>query len=184
MTGCDAADEPSGAVGGARYFDGVTMVWQEARRQAAALRRQFGTSSPYAICSSLGIEVAEVRLPAGVSGLIVKERGEDARIFVDADNVEGRRRFTCAHELGHFVDRVNVAGDDDFSFRDERSTRYDLHEFFADEFAGELLMPGREFVSRYKESPSVTALAAQFGVTAKAVEKRIVRLRKNPPEHD
>lgn len=157
------------------------MVWQEARAQAQQLRQDYGTNDPYEICAKLGIEVLEVALPEGVSGMIVKTQHQDAQVFIERGDVRGRRRFTCAHELGHFIERVNVAGDDDFSFRDHRtSTKYDLHEFFANEFAGELLMPAARIKHLRQAGYSPTRLAAHFDVTAAAVSERIRRLTKNP----
>lgn len=165
-----------------QYAPPMTMVWQEARSQASALQKEFGTNDPYEICARLGIDVIETLLPAGVSGMIVKERGQDAQVFIERGDVRGRRRFTCAHELGHFIERMNVADDDDFSFRDRRGNDYDLHEFFADEFAGELTMPA-EAVSRLRDQGvPATTMAARFGVTLSAVERRLRRLRKDSPK--
>jgi Zn-dependent peptidase ImmA (M78 family) len=161
------------------------MVWEAARREASRLRGDYGTSDPYVIARTLGLSVLETYLPPGVSGMIVKEKGQDASIFIDESDVEGRRRFTCAHELGHFIERQNIALDDDFSFRDHRDNRgtdYDLHEFFADEFAGELLMPAAQFVRLEQQGLTTTSLASHFQVTAKAVEQRRRRLVKNPAQ--
>lgn len=158
------------------------MAWQAAREQAVTLREQLGTSDPYAICRQLEIEIYETSMPDGSSGMIVKKAGEPAEVFIEANDVARRRRFTCAHELGHFIERTNIAKDDDFSFRDRRGGEYDLHEFFADEFAGELLMPGHEFVELSKGGMNTTGLAAHFDVSVVAVERRRARLMKNPPE--
>ncbi|MEO5663745.1 MAG: ImmA/IrrE family metallo-endopeptidase [Nocardioides sp.] len=156
------------------------MVWEAAREQATKLRQEHQTSDPYVIARELGLDVIETVTPVGMAGMIVKKRGEAAQIFIDSSDVPGRRRFTCAHELGHFVERENIARDDDFSFRDERGGRYDLHEFFADEFAGELLMPAHDFERLEREGATTTTIAHTFGVSTTAVERRRDRLRKNP----
>lgn len=156
------------------------MVWEAARAEAHDLRERFATSDPFELCKLLDIEVVETYMPEGISGMIVKKAEESAEIFIEADNVPARRRFTCAHELGHFIERINIAKDDDFSFRDARGMKYDLHEFFADEFAGELLMPGEEFERLSRNGYNTTALAAHFNVSTVAIEKRRARLMKDP----
>lgn len=113
--------------------------------------------------------------------MIVKDAGQNADVFIEASDPRTRRRFTCAHELGHYVERINVAGDDEFSFREVRSSKYDLHEFFADEFAGELLMPANELLRTKAVGASFTTLAARFDVSVTAIKRRLDRLERNPP---
>jgi Zn-dependent peptidase ImmA (M78 family) len=160
-------------------------VWEEARLRAEKLRKAMGISSlpvdPFFICAELGIDVHIVKMPDDVSGMIVKSPHEDAKIFIAASDSAGRQRFTCAHELGHFIDRIDVAHDNDFSFRDLRSGgKYDLHEFFADEFAGALLMPAVD-VDHFRQCGfSATEMAVKFGVSPTAVVKRLNRLERDP----
>lgn len=92
-------------------------------------------------------------------------------------------RFTLAHELGHYVERVDVSDDNDFSFVEKREPgQYDLHEFYADEFAGALLMPEQPFMTMLDEGKSLIEIAARFGVSLDAARKRRERLRTNQPE--
>ncbi|NKR24008.1 ImmA/IrrE family metallo-endopeptidase [Rhodococcus hoagii] len=159
------------------------LVWQEARRQARALVGESEMAGdPYRLASKYGIRVRVGKLPSDVSGMIVKEAGHDAEILLSQEDSEARRRFTCAHELGHYIERTVVAGDRDFSFRDLRSPggNYDLHEFFADEFAGELLMPARTFGRELQAGTPISALALKYGVSISAAEKRQERLRRFP----
>lgn len=117
-----------------------------------------------------------------VSGFIIKEKETDPRIYVNSTEPLHRQRFTLAHEIGHLVERQSVAGDQDYSFTDYRSTAgYDLHEFFADEFAGELLMPAEPFIRSLQRGGEVGA-SVDFNVSVPAVRKRIDRLIKHPPE--
>lgn len=94
-----------------------------------------------------------------------------------------RQRFTLAHEIGHLVDRKVIAGDPRYSFMDYRDHHngYNLHEFFADEFAGELLMPAVPLLTRLSNS-SQYETAVRFGVTLSVLDRRMVRLQENPPE--
>lgn len=119
-------------------------------------------------------------LPAGTSGMIIKLESEDrARAYINANDSLQRQRFTLAHELGHYVERMVEAKDDEFSFSDSRSSsHYDLHEFYADQFAGGLLMPEAEVK---KVTPSLTdalAVSLHFDVSVPAARKRLERLKK------
>jgi Zn-dependent peptidase ImmA (M78 family) len=80
---------------------------------------------------------------------------------------------------------VDVSDDNDFSFVEKREPgQYDLHEFYADEFAGALLMPEQPFMKMLDENVSLIEIAARFGVSLDAARKRRERLRRNPPEKD
>lgn len=155
------------------------MVWEAARMEAEKLAERYGTNDPYELCRHLDIAVYETPMPDGSSGMIVKREGENAEIFIESDDAATRRRFTAAHELGHFIERTNIANDGDFSFRDSRGMEYSLHEFFADEFAGALLMPEPEFSERSSAGYKTTDLAAHFRVSTTAVERRRARLSKH-----
>ena len=90
--------------------------------------------------------VLVAKLSQGISGFIFKEEEENPEIYINSSEPPVRQRFTLAHEIGHLVERTMVAGDYDFSFMDSRRPNpndYNLHEFFADEFAGALLIHAR-----------------------------------------
>lgn len=61
---------------------------------------------------------------------------------------------------------------------------YDLHEFFADEFACALLMPAEDILARRAAGASVTELAKRYGVTTGAVKAWLRRLDRHPPDTD
>lgn len=116
-----------------------------------------------------------------ISGFIIKEEDTDPRIYINSAESLHRQRFTLAHEIGHLVERQSVAGDLDYSFTDYRSQgNYDMHEFFADEFAGELLMPAGPFIDSLRARGEVGA-SVDFNVSVPAVQTRIARLVKHPP---
>lgn len=129
---------------------------------------------PVAIAEAHGIDVQFSALLAGVSGAIIAEPG-NVVIVVDETENYGRQMFTCAHELGHFVERLE-SGDTEYSFVERRTQQYDLHELYADEFAGNLLMPEAEFKAFLTSTKSVYLAAAHFGVSPMAIEKRQQRL--------
>ena len=113
-------------------------------------------------------------------GVIVKSPGqESADSYADVSESVVRRRFTLSHELGHYVERVTLGRDEDFSFVERREPgKYDLHEFYADEFAGSLLMPSNDFKQKV-ESDGIISAAQYFGVSLAAAQKRLERLEKH-----
>jgi Zn-dependent peptidase ImmA (M78 family) len=159
----------------------MPLVIDAARDAAAAVIADYWQPGAFpvdveAIAKSMGLRVEYTYLRDGVSGMI-EARGEDIVIYVDFDENPARQRFTIAHELGHFVERSNQ-GQRDFAFIDERGTKYDLHEFYADEFAGNLLMPADEIGRLRSRGFSNVEMAAHFGVSVPALNKRIDRLKR------
>lgn len=117
-----------------------------------------------------------------LSGLLLVH---EQRVYVDAveaERSEGRRRFTIAHELGHW--HLHRSKGDSHYCRPEDigASRGELHhlrrvESEANRFAAALLMP--ETVVR-REAPrlrlSVPALARRFGVSGTAMQVRLEEL--------
>lgn len=79
---------------------------------------------PNSIAVKMGIEVYFAPIPGGLAGAILKTRKEEApktgkektqktdedeapKIFVDNNATTSRKRFTIAHELGHYVERFS-----------------------------------------------------------------------------
>lgn len=135
------------------------------------------------IASSLGIVVHRFILPEDVSGMLRVEPGRAPEVYVDSNDTSERQRFTIAHEIGHYIERTTNQpegpGVDDFNFVDRRSqTNYDLHEFYADEFAGNLLMPATEVRRLLNDGARSVRLARHFGVSLPAVRRRLDRLEQ------
>jgi len=157
------------------------MLVRDAARQAAeeTLRTYWdGTYpvDPFEIARRMGLTVKVTALRPDISGAIVAEGRDDVTILVDPGDNYGRMAFTCAHELGHFKER-EAKDDPEYSFVELRSGgRYDLHEFYADEFAGNLLMPEEPFRREIRMHGSDRLTAATFAVTPAAVRKRRQRL--------
>ncbi|WP_217496563.1 ImmA/IrrE family metallo-endopeptidase [Glutamicibacter creatinolyticus] len=159
------------------------LVWESAQRLATdTLSTHWADSSfpvdPFRIAKKLGIDVSVAPLPDNLSGMIVGQ-GDLIRAYVDSSEPVTRQRFTCAHEVGHYIERMELANDDDYSFEDKRgSGHYDLHEFFADEFAGNLLMPRSEIDRLKSAGYSLVRIAGHFGVSPQALRQRLTRLAK------
>ncbi|WP_368267015.1 ImmA/IrrE family metallo-endopeptidase [Corynebacterium ulcerans] len=157
--------------------------WANKIRQGRAIESR-GTRQLETFAVQLGASVFFRPLDPRVSGVIIKNEDEDPEIFINSDEHQMRQRFTLAHEIGHLVERMYVAEDADYSFIDRRQTKpgtYDLHEFFADEFAAELLMPAEEFL-RVIDEKGYFGASSHFGVSVPAVKKRKERLEKHPHE--
>lgn len=143
---------------------------------------------PVAIAKRVGLEVYTAQLGDDISGMLLKEQGEAARIYVDVDDVHTRQRFTVAHELGHYFDREQdgLLGDDceggresdvsSFGFVDYRKGGFTLQEFFANEFAGHLLMPASEVQRLCDDETPLATMQAHFGVSMEAMRIRLKRL--------
>lgn len=161
------------------------MVYQRARREAEKLLDQCW-SGKYPVRlrpfnAEVGAKAYEGDLGDELSGVVSKEAGKPAKIIVNSQHVKRRKRFTWAHELGHIVERRELAGDDDYSFKElSRGRGYDLHEFFADEFAGALLMPQEKILDMEEDGYSPVEMAEFFDVSVDAVKRRLKRLRKHP----
>ncbi|MDE5616066.1 MAG: ImmA/IrrE family metallo-endopeptidase [Alphaproteobacteria bacterium] len=97
-------------------------------------------------------------------------------IFVNKFENERRKRFTIAHELGHFLlhkDKQSIPKDIIF-FRDENT---DQVEQEANNFASEFLMPEHKIYEYINEGyNTISALADKFCLSTPAVRYRLYKL--------
>lgn len=138
-----------------------------------------GPVDPIYIAQGLGIQVFTGVLDAGVSGMLVKRPGVDPEIYLNRLDSRNRQRFTCAHELGHYVQRAST-DDDNWEYVDARgpTAARGTHpdEIYANQFAANLLMP-REVVGRMvKAGMSAAEMAFQLGVSVEALKFRLMNL--------
>ena len=101
------------------------------------------------LAKTLGLPVIYTDLGDDVSGLLVSN-GAESCIVVNKDDHPHRRRFTIAHEIGHFClkhqfepgEHVHVDRGNFISKRGLRSSAgVDPKEIEANQFAANLLMP-------------------------------------------
>lgn len=156
------------------------LVKDKARLDAKQVLEQSWTAGlpvdPERVASYFDVTVSRLPLERGISGML-KVEPYSAEIFVNSDDVPARQRFTIAHELGHWYERTS-RGLIDFNVIDYRSTEnYNLHEFYADEFAASLLMPTRELNDALAEGLTIPLIAARFGVSVPAAKMRVERLK-------
>lgn len=133
----------------------------DARRKAEEVRAHLGLgagpiSDADTVCEMLGITVYRAPLGGDLrkapSGAFLNHPSVGFSILVNLDMTPGRRRFTVAHEIAHAL----------FHSSEERwviSHGRGPREDFADEFAGEFLMPSegvRRFLEEAGMPPRIT----------------------------
>lgn len=129
--------------------------------------------SPESFAEKLGLRIDQSGEMGTKSGYFDSER---KTICVNANDCEERKRFTIAHELGHFCLGHGS------SFRDTSTQNWFLsnpeHERAANQFAAELLMPAiavKAMIERRKVKDPV-ALRQAFGVSSQALFYRLKEL--------
>lgn len=135
--------------------------------------------NPIAIARHLGIKVYTAGLDEGVSGMLIKRPGRDAEVYLNTQDSENRQRFTCAHELGHYVMRSATDEEQTWEYIDHRAALSaqgeNGEEIYANKFAANLLMP-HSMVKRLHKQFSIPTLAYKFGVSTDAMNYRLKNL--------
>ena len=163
------------------------LLWQAARQQAEELGRFFNPAKDHGLGKLT--ELAENRFEAtvlitpelspDVSALVDKDTCTPPEIYINAREPRSRQRFLLAHSIGHLVERISIAEKHSFSFLEKRNNDYDLCEFFADEFAGALLMPEKPLMEVIDSTNSHLTAACVFDVSIFTVRKRLARIEKH-----
>ena len=121
---------------------------------------------------ALGLEVKESdTMPARVSGLITKIDGKYVICVNKSESIQ-RKRFTVAHEIGHYLLHSDQFGDGLVDSVDSlnRDGRAHAIEYEANDFAANLLMPERRFRMLWEDqTSSVVVIATFFLVSDSAV---------------
>lgn len=135
------------------------------------------------ICNQLGITVQETsQFPDNISGMIFKGNGKYF-ILVNKFHSIGRKSFTIAHELGHFMLHKKLLDENSelvsyIKSNDKncpalaRGLDYNIREKEANQFAADILMPEREFLAKCESANSIEEVAAYFGVSVQAASIR------------
>jgi Zn-dependent peptidase ImmA (M78 family) len=155
-----------------------------ARDKATDLLRLYNiNSAPISldlVCEKLGFKIIPYDFPESISALFIIEEGIKA-IGVNKNHSPARKRFSIAHELGHFV-----SGHEDFNHEEvshiDREKKY-LNRFHrmeeeADEFAAEVLMPEFLLKNDYRElSGNIEKLAKKYLVSQQAMTIQLLNLK-------
>lgn len=170
------------------------MNIQLARTAAEKLIERLGIQAApvdvESIASMLGLHIVAEDLGSDISGLLVSRDGS-ASIAVRRTDPPNRRRFTIAHEIGHFVLRHHVQRNElvhadrheQVIYRSPRASEgLDPVEVQANQFAASLLMPARfvrdkvEQLEKPFSEADVKALATEFRVSEQAMTIRLTTL--------
>ena len=121
----------------------LEMAFKAAKAEARDLATSFDHGQTaidlIKLCAALGVRNV-IDIPMLATGLLVATDHGGWNVFVKAGLPETRRRFTIAHEIGHLLlDRAKGISQHCHS-RDENRV-YSQEERFADQIAGEILMP-------------------------------------------
>jgi len=135
---------------------------------------------PVRIAKSLGIEVLGVSLKKDVSGALVKKAEEtDPSILLNVKDSRTRKRFSCAHELGHYILRLEEPTPqyEYVDYRDQSSSTGTIEEErYANSFAASLLMPEVAVKVLHDRGLSPLRMAKKFGVSPEAMAIRLDNL--------
>jgi Zn-dependent peptidase ImmA (M78 family) len=134
---------------------------------------------PVQIAKEMGLDVFITDMPGKVSGALIKQKDQDPAIFLNADDNRVRQRFSCGHELGHYIARQ--AGDNDkYEYIDLRgeaaSNGTHAEEIFANKFSAELLMPSEEVKALHQQGQPSYIMAHYFDVSDDAMSYRLKSL--------
>jgi len=144
------------------------------------------------------LDITEIRAEALTNfegALVTTSQRPFGQILVNSTSSVQRRRFTIAHELGHFLNLFHRPTDGEnfmCSSKDmgasrtklgSSQTRHQIQEREANRFAIELLTPRRRVENLSCDQPriiDIKAIAAEFKVSKQATAYRYVELHSAP----
>ena len=172
-----------------QYSTGWTTPEDAAEEVATSERNRLGLgdgpilSLRETLESDVGVRVFSIELPSRVAGMFSYTEEFGGGIVVNARHPEERRRWSMAHEYGHFLTRrfqaeVSMLG----AYR-----RVPAAEKFADAFARCMLMPATGLRRRFNEmsraadgritAAEVCRIAHHYFVSVEAMMLRLEELR-------
>lgn len=144
-----------------------------------------------ALIRELGLELdKEAELPPDILGQIQLLPNGKYKISANKNDHYFRRRFTIAHELGHFLlhkDLIGTGVDDDTLYRSGPTGNFyntqikARQEAEANKFAAGLLMPAAWVHKLWRDTPNFRSLAAKFLVSPSAMKIRAEGLGLREP---
>lgn len=134
------------------------------------------------VISELGLGFSDEALPAGISGKLMRDSSSPAgfKLFTNEGDPPRRKRFTMAHEIGHYVLHRDLIGDGVVDNAMYRSSLSDDYERQADKFAGQLLLPAGAVRAAYRTTKSFAALSELFDASVDAIRIRLRELNLAP----
>lgn len=139
------------------------------------------------VCSNLGLTYYEATFADDtISGMLMKSEDSDSyEIIVNDKHSVNRKRFTAAHEIGHYISFLNKSHsytilnenkqlEDHVFFRKDKEQS--LAEVEANRIAAEILMPENIIKQFYYEGKQIEEISKIFGVSDDAVSIRLITL--------
>ncbi len=162
-----------------------------ASREAEQLIKRLGITDlpidPIEIAESFDIMVKSMPADGGVSGMLIRKGNEFCIGYATHIQNEGFRRFSIAHEIGHYIlpSHVDaVLAHKDIHSSNAGFTTNDPFEREADIFAASLLMPNDLFTREMKSLgdglAAVEALSKRFVTSLIATASRYVEKAEIP----
>ncbi|MBB4064523.1 ImmA/IrrE family metallo-endopeptidase [Gellertiella hungarica] len=141
-----------------------------------------------AIITRLGILYREEPMPREQSGYFRKQ-GSFFEIGVNSLESPQRKRFTAAHELGHYVLHRDMLEEGEhfdrlFGAAAKANPAYPfapLHEIQANRFAADILMPADRVIQDFRQLEDLAGVAARYGVSRRAMRIRLESLGQLVP---
>lgn len=151
--------------------------------EADKVRKEYDGRSMFTdvtkIAQENGIEVFEVVFSeSGIDGMIKNENGRTV-IYVNKDNPEVRKRFTIAHEIGHYVlhhSDIDYIVDYRQAIRNYETQEELIKETQANMFASALLLPKEKLETEWDIHQDIEIVANLFQVSRKALLIRLDNL--------
>jgi Zn-dependent peptidase ImmA (M78 family) len=135
------------------------------------------------IVTFLKIKVILKDFEDSISGVLLKKDKQIGDVIaINRNHPLTRKRFSIAHEIGHFVLSTGNKNHLDMVFRKENlENKLDKDEISANQFAAALLMPRSELVKeitskRIKTMADVEKLSNKFNVSREAMTFRLMNL--------
>jgi Zn-dependent peptidase ImmA (M78 family) len=159
------------------------MLTESLKEEARQIHRQLVCGLPVdlrEVCDCLGVDYHEEPMPERIDGMFVQTEDGGKHIFVNniRSKMKGRRRFSCAHEIGHAI--IAIRGFDEGAENRQLGVRDPVVERACNVFAAELLMPDgvlKEMWNQFRREIDVLEqLAKWFGVTTSALSIRLKEL--------
>lgn len=155
---------------------------REARKRAQQLLEAVGITEPAIdieeVAKYLGFLVIPFEFPDSTSGLTFIEEGVKT-IGVNSKHAPVRRRFSIAHEIGHYL-MGHEAYDHGDTYIEDRPSYLDpqnRQEMEANEFAAELLLPKKMLEIDVAEMGlEVESLAKRYQVSEQAMWIQLIDL--------
>ena len=140
------------------------------------------------VAGYLDLKVITFEFEGGVSGVLLIEREKQSIIGINPNDGRQRRRFSAAHEIGHYVlhrDNKSMFSDNyQVMFRSDNEKS--VEETEANVFAAALLMPCKLVEAEFKklahsedyksDDELIKALAKKFDVSPTSMSYRLINL--------